>query len=298
VSRVAVILPIYNQERWLGRALDSLIAQTDREFIAVCVDDGSTDRTPEILAEYGRRQNLAMRIVRQANAGVSAARNAGLETALAMPDVDAVMFLDPDDRYAPTCVEKARRARAADPEAVVEWTFARAERAVSAFSDRDRLEPNVWCKLYPRATVADVRFFEDSNIAEDLAFNLTVEHRHHPAVVRIDEPLYFYEDNADSVMHRPLTAVDFKRRSAIVGHIVSVFEDDAAALDAVCRDEIPELLKQFWRDLQRVPPTETAEARRIFGQGIRDLRQRRLLHPKRGRLKDLKYYLRFRYGLF
>jgi len=243
-----------------------------------------------------RRGDLSMRVIRQDNAGVSVARNVGLENALGMSEVDAIMFLDPDDRYASTCVEKARRAHASSPASVVEWMFSQTGCPASGFSAHDRLEPNVWCKLYPRTIVKDVRFCEASNIAEDLAFNLEVEHRHHPAIVRIAEPLYFYEANEDSAMHRPLSVRDFERRAAILRHIVSIFEDDPLALEIVCREEIPELLKQFWRDLRRVSPAELSSARCVF-RGIADgLRERGLLFSRRGRLKDLKYYLRFCFG--
>jgi len=296
-ARTAIVLPVYDQERWLARALDSLLAQTCREFVVIAVDDGSTDASPEILRRYAQAFNLqpsTFNLVSQANAGVSAARNAGLEAALAVPDVDSVMFLDPDDRYLPTCVEKARRAHVAAPDAVVEWAFATSVRPSSSFSSPDRLEPNVWCKLYPREIVSDVRFCEETNIAEDLAFNLEVEHRHRPRLVRIDEPLYFYEDNSGSAMHRPLTARDFTRRAVVIRHILSVFEGDPQALDAVCRDEVPELLKQFHRALARVPQPDRPEARRIFVGMLRDLHARGLLHPKRGRLKELRHYLRFR----
>jgi len=294
MSKAAVILPIYNQERLLARALDSLAAQTDRQFVAVCVDDGSTDKTAEVLDSRMRRSDFEMRVVRQPNAGVSAARNAGLTAALSSADVDAVMFLDPDDWYEPSCVETARAAHRAHPRAVVEWRFAMSRGGVSAFSPAERLEPNIWCKLYPRMLVEDVRFCASSDIAEDLVFNLEVECRHRPEIVRIDSALYHYEENDSSAMHRPLTVADFERRRAILEHLVSCLAGDAKFLNAAAQDEIPELLKQFYRQLKRVPETERPAATAVFRSALVSLRRRGLLQPGR-RLKDLKYYLRFRF---
>ena len=65
----AVILPIYNQEKYLATALDSLLAQTDSDWIALCVDDGSTDATPRILRDYTARDGR-FKAVTKPNGGV------------------------------------------------------------------------------------------------------------------------------------------------------------------------------------------------------------------------------------
>lgn len=71
---VSVIIPTYNRAHVLGRALDSVLAQTYSPMEVIVVDDGSTDTTPELLADYGDR----IRVLSQENAGVSAARNLGI----------------------------------------------------------------------------------------------------------------------------------------------------------------------------------------------------------------------------
>jgi GT2 family glycosyltransferase len=86
---VSVIVPVFNGERFLHEALDSALAQTYEPVEVVVVDDGSIDGTPEILAGYGDR----IRVVRQENRGLSAARNAGL----AASSGEFVQFLDADD---------------------------------------------------------------------------------------------------------------------------------------------------------------------------------------------------------
>lgn len=84
---VSVITAVYNGERYLGEALDSLFAQDYDPFESIVVDDGSTDRTAEIAQSY------AVRYVHQANQGAAAARNAGLAIARG----ELVAFLDSDD---------------------------------------------------------------------------------------------------------------------------------------------------------------------------------------------------------
>jgi glycosyltransferase involved in cell wall biosynthesis len=86
---VSVIMPVYNGEAYLAAAIDSVLGQTMQDLELVVVDDGSTDGSTAILARYGER----IRVLRQANAGVSAARNAGIASARG----EFIAFLDSDD---------------------------------------------------------------------------------------------------------------------------------------------------------------------------------------------------------
>lgn len=91
--RVTVVIPAYNAAWCVRRAIDSVLAQSWSDYELVVVDDGSTDDTAAILAGYGS----ALRVVRQANAGLSAARNAGIKAA----EGDWIAFLDADDWWLP-----------------------------------------------------------------------------------------------------------------------------------------------------------------------------------------------------
>lgn len=88
---ISAIVPVYNTERYLEEALRSLLAQTLRPAEIIVIDDGSTDRTPEIARAFGD----LIRYARQENAGSSAARNHGLRLARG----EMIAFLDADDRY-------------------------------------------------------------------------------------------------------------------------------------------------------------------------------------------------------
>jgi glycosyltransferase involved in cell wall biosynthesis len=91
--QVSVIIPTFNRAWCLREALDSVLAQDFRGFELIVVDDGSTDDTPQMLRGYGE----SMRLLRQENRGVSAARNAGVAAARA----DLIAFLDSDDIWLP-----------------------------------------------------------------------------------------------------------------------------------------------------------------------------------------------------
>ncbi|MBE0534885.1 MAG: glycosyltransferase family 2 protein [Phycisphaerae bacterium] len=89
--RISVVIPAYNAGRYIGRALDSVLAQTRPADEIIVVDDGSTDNTAEVVAPYGE----AVRFIQQENAGASVARNTGITAATC----EWIAFLDADDEW-------------------------------------------------------------------------------------------------------------------------------------------------------------------------------------------------------
>jgi len=92
MPKVSVIIPTYNREKALGRAIDSVLEQTCGDFEIIVVDDGSTDGTREVVGAYRER----VRYIYQENEGPSCARNRGIEASKAK----YIAFLDSDDYYA------------------------------------------------------------------------------------------------------------------------------------------------------------------------------------------------------
>ena len=90
---VSVVIPAYNAGKYLGRAIDSVLAQTHQADEVIVVDDGSTDNTAEAVQSYGEK----IRFIRQENAGASVARNTGIEAAAS----EWIAFLDADDEWLP-----------------------------------------------------------------------------------------------------------------------------------------------------------------------------------------------------
>jgi Glycosyl transferase family 2 len=90
---IGVVIPAWNAERWLGEALQSVLDQTPRPVDIVVIDDGSSDHTAAVAEGFGS----AVRVARQANAGIGAARNRGVE----LIEGDLVTFLDADDMLTP-----------------------------------------------------------------------------------------------------------------------------------------------------------------------------------------------------
>ncbi len=100
--RVSIIVPLYNKERWIKRALDSIARQTFADFETIVVDDGSTDQGPHVVSGYN---DPRFRLVRQSNDGPGSARNRGIVEAQG----EILAFLDADDEWLPDYLEGSIR---------------------------------------------------------------------------------------------------------------------------------------------------------------------------------------------
>ena len=98
---ISVIVPVYNTGAYLVPCMESLLDQTHQNIEIILVDDGSTDGSEAVCDEFARRDSRA-KVIHQKNSGVSAARNAGLETA----EGEYVFFLDSDDILPPDSLEQ------------------------------------------------------------------------------------------------------------------------------------------------------------------------------------------------
>ena len=102
MPKVSVIVPVFNAEPWLGACLDSALGQTRRDIEIVCVNDGSTDGSAAVLAEYAAH-DPRVRVLSQANCGQGAARNRGLT----ISEGEYIYFMDADDELAvPDALER------------------------------------------------------------------------------------------------------------------------------------------------------------------------------------------------
>lgn len=90
--KVSIIVPVYNTERYIDRAITSILNQTLKEIEIILVDDESPDRCPQICDEYAKKDNR-VKVIHKKNGGLGFARNSGLDIATG----EYVMFVDSDD---------------------------------------------------------------------------------------------------------------------------------------------------------------------------------------------------------
>lgn len=116
MPKVSIITPCYNAERFLTKAIQSVVCQTFTSWEQVIIDDGSTDRSAEIACESAKNE-ARVRLVKQPNRGVNSARNAGFRAAA--KDSEYLLFLDADDILAPEMIATMSGYLDAHPEAVM-----------------------------------------------------------------------------------------------------------------------------------------------------------------------------------
>lgn len=142
---VSVIMPMYNGEKYLRECLDSLLNQSLKEIEIICVDDGSTDSTSTILAEY-QSKDSRIKVVMQENQGAGFARNAGMKIAKG----EYYLFLDADDIFSPDLCKvvynKAKRN-------MVEVVLFKAERINMLSGEKENMDWVLREKLIPEKTV-------------------------------------------------------------------------------------------------------------------------------------------------
>lgn len=103
-SYISIVIPLYNKEKAVRATLESVLAQTFTDWECIVVDDGSTDKSREVVEQF-MIDDLRFKILSQENAGVSAARNRGVQEATG----EFVAFLDGDDLWMPSFLEETVR---------------------------------------------------------------------------------------------------------------------------------------------------------------------------------------------
>lgn len=261
--QISLIIPLYNAEKYLRACLDSVANQSFRDFEALLVNDGSTDATAEIAAEYA--ENYAcFRLINQPNSGVSAARNAGI----AASDTPFFALLDQDDvlhpqalesLYAAICQTKADVAAfeietvaedfvLSDPNKYaienlpIEFLSSPIERF---FADKKGTSILVWNKLYRRSVMQDIFFPLGVQPAEDTVFTLKTLFRVKNAAL-IKAPFLFYRRSDTSVMKQGITE-KYIRAHALAAEEMQryFFADDVCKLSPKNRERMRFYLSRF-----------------------------------------------------
>ncbi|MFR3831554.1 MAG: glycosyltransferase family 2 protein [Acutalibacteraceae bacterium] len=117
IPKATIVVPVYNSAHSIQRCLDSLLAQSERSIQVVCVNDGSVDDSLNVLRQIAQADDHVL-VIDQENAGVSCARNAGIDAAVG----ETVFFVDADDYIDAQTVERVLHAmESADAEARRFW---------------------------------------------------------------------------------------------------------------------------------------------------------------------------------
>ena len=178
---VSVIIPVYNTAKFLPKCLDSVVGQTLQNLEIICIDDGSTDNSPEILREYERKDSR-VKVITKPNQGCWTARNAGLDIATG----EYVAFVDSDDYLELDAYETAYNAAHAHDIDILYFGYYKDEKPrkypakiVDVQSTTDfRKFPQfvfVWNRLYKNSMLKESGVkFEELPVLNDFAFDYMV----------------------------------------------------------------------------------------------------------------------------
>jgi glycosyltransferase involved in cell wall biosynthesis len=195
MSTVSVIIPAYNSGLYIGQAIDSLLMQKRPPDQIIIVNDGSSDNTRAIVRKY---EDPRLVYVEQENRGISAARNRGLSLAAS----DYIGFLDSDDRWRPTMLEKQLAVLEGNSSIVCSFTnFVRfEEKSKRELGDQFRYYPLKFLKTIPGPIINSYVLANDS-FCDLVSFNeipcfvgVTLFRGKSIAGLRFNEALYMGED--------------------------------------------------------------------------------------------------------
>jgi len=238
LPKISIIIPIYNEEKYLRRCLNSVQNQTFTEWQAICVDDGSTDNSGKIVKEYAAKDKRFV-VVHKKNGGQSDARNVGVDLAKG----EFVLYLDSDDFIHPQTLEllhkfaidndadmvvfkfdaaarKKMEKMLAQGEDISTWLPASYNKNYDVEKIQYAVTDNVLCfaternhsfgrfcvkKCYPvlkmlRTSIAQKYKFITGIVIEDFPWWSDVMVSR-PRTVILDVSLYFYVPNVESCLH-------------------------------------------------------------------------------------------------
>lgn len=218
MPKISVLMPIYNVEKYLNRALDSVLNQTYKDFEVICVDDGSTDNSGKIADEYAKKDKR-IKVIHQENQGLSMARNNGLK----ISNGEYIHFFDSDDVIHPELLETTIYYAEKFKADVVHFEFCKLKKNVEpeiVLFDKEhvkymvtesplflgikkrgqRVSFNAWSKLYKKSILENLEFIAGIHF-EDYPHTFAVFAKH-PKTVILDKELYFYTINQNSISNQ------------------------------------------------------------------------------------------------
>ncbi len=215
MPKVSIIIPVYNAEKYLEKCLDSVFNQTFEDFEVICVNDGSTDNSLEIL-NYYKRNYPNLTIINQTNQGLSITRNEALKYFTG----EYVFFLDADDTIHPQCIDilyhfaTHNNAELVCSHLSLDQTTNSCNINIpttkskmfanplfeSARKDQFRIGFQACAKLYRKSLLKNIKFIPKIHF-EDFPFLYAILSKR-PSTVVIDAKLYFYTIDPLSISHR------------------------------------------------------------------------------------------------
>lgn len=208
---ISIIIPVYNVQEHLNHCLNSVIKQTYTNLEIICINDGSTDNSLNILQKYSQKDNR-IKIINKQNGGLSSARNAGLKAFTG----EYVFFLDSDDYIHPQTIEILYNGITSTKTQISECNYITINKKINSFEHYDKISfkkiknplkafserkkyftPSVWKRLYSKEIIQNMLFIENI-VWEDVPFTIELYNKINE-LSQTYLPLYFYYQNGNSI---------------------------------------------------------------------------------------------------
>lgn len=242
---LSIIIPIYNGEKYIIRAVESILNQDTSGIEVVIVDDGSTDHSYSICEQLAKRCDQ-IKLIHSENRGVSHARNLGISKA----EGEWISFLDADDyllgsalsvmsKFSAACEDVIVFSYKRNSEAIVESTEKKIITKVEAINvlldfakyrellltdmrEKHSVFTSCWAKMYRKAVIDANRimFQESLTLSEDMCFNLKCFNKVHDILI-VNRKIYNYSVNPESVTHS-FSEKKFLGRKELVAYLDGV----------------------------------------------------------------------------
>ncbi len=213
--KVSVIIPVFNVEKYLNQCLDSVCAQTLKDIEIICINDGSTDNSYNLLCEYAKLDSRII-IVNQNNKGVSSARNAGVKLAKG----EFLCFIDSDDYVDSDYLEKLYQSAVTNNCEIACSGFIKVSgirksvkkeiskvAVLKNISEKIEIEQipkhnYIWNKIFLRRSFTNNNFkFVEGRFFEDIEIVIKILNTMGD-MVTVPDVYYYYRKNPDSIVHR------------------------------------------------------------------------------------------------
>lgn len=214
MSKISIIIPVYNSEKYLSRCIESILSQMFQDFEIILIDDGSKDGSGGICDDYSRRFDN-IHTIHQKNSGAATARNTGIDWVKKNSKSRYISFIDADDWVHPEMLEILIRNSDEEKNRMVVCGYVITEKYSENFSECDckavkyspsdfLIERSNVCHM-PVCKLLDVRLFEsyrfpDGKLYEDVFLMYKLFYACNE-ILFIDFPLYFYFKNPESSMN-------------------------------------------------------------------------------------------------
>ena len=309
---ISIIIPVYNSEKYIAQCLDSVVNQTLKDIEIICVNDGSTDGTLNILQEYALKDNR-IKTINQKKSGVSSARNAGFK----ISSGEFIYFLDSDDfihknlleityhfaeKYSADMVcfdyqdfsnENGIKLKRSGID-IKKTDFIISNNPLTLFETgrKFKIHSYSWLRIIRKKTFENIGFPEEMSRFSDLAYSLSLM-RKRPKTVVIDEKLCYYRKNKQGLSATADAEKKIYNFSKIFDAVLELYKDAPQSDIKRIKTVVFRRLKEMLKDILKMQ--DAAKQKELFtklGKLLKRLKEKKMFALPSFSFSNIRWFIR------